>query len=308
MKKTKTAFLTNLISIFLTLRHCSYVNSTSPAPLCFLRAGREIIFRFKRPSNVLASQSKDIFLQWTNINGKVTETKSCFYSTKVDQFFCPTPLSVYDKDLLKQRISSLKAVDRSKKVTVLTHPQAFVPSQHLFDCISNHDARDIRFKESDTNKWVLSWRKSSLSKCFNPSYEVTVTGSNQASPIITTKITKCKQPNGRCEITLPDDVRKDGTLKTVCITSIFSLTLKNYYTITTKRSELCTVSEFSSKYRLKVVNTKTGKVVEDYGIWHHPLGGDNLNKTTLQEIKKTKQKVMTNWKFLKNAKQPQNSR
>ena len=307
MKYTKTTFLTNLLPIFFALHPSSYVNATtsSPAPLCFLRAGREFVFRFKRPSNVAASQSKNIFLQWTNIIGKITKTKrSCFYSTKVDQFFCPTPLSIYDEDSLKQTISDMKAVDRVKKVTIWTHPQSFVPSKHLFDCISNHDVKDIQLQESDSHKWVLSWKKSSFSKCFNPSYKVTVTESNQASPMISTKITTCKQPNGRCEITLPDDVRKDGTLKTVCITSIFSLTVKNYYTTATKRSELCTVSTFSSKYRLKVVNTQTGKVVEDYGLWHHPLGGSNLNKTTLQEIKKTKQKVVSNWKFLKGTNQP----
>ena len=283
--------MTHLMIVVTAVLSVFIINETtckaviSGGPSCMVRGGREFVVAFKRPTQIPSTAvGHNLYLEWS-INKGVTERGSqpCWYYSSTDQIACLTTWSLFNKQIMESSVN-VHVINKSTKKIIWRHPHSFKPYKHLFDCFTNINIRNLKlFESKKANKWHLSWRPLYWSKRFKPRFEVTV--DNKLIDLI--NIQDCNHGNRRkCQIELSDDLRAKTDLE-ICVKSIFDLDEKNYYTTTTKTVKQCTVDSLQSGYRLKVINVKTGKEVDDYGLWHHPLG-EKLNKTVLLEIENTK--------------------
>ena len=269
----------------------------SNAPRCMVRGGREYVIVFQKPTELYSKDiGNDLYLEWSANGITKRGSESCWYSSDSDQITCPTSWSLFNRQIMRSSIQ-VKVINTRNQQIVWKHPTAFQPKKHLFDCLGNINIRDLKlFESSATNKWILSWKPFYLSiQLYRPRFQVTIDSINFNRTI---NIQQCNHRKTKeCQIELPDGIR--GKSVKLCVKSIFTLDAKsNYHTTGTKNITHCTVTSFSSIYRLKVINMKTGQEVVDYGLWHHPQGDEKLNSTTLLKIRKTKKKVHNVWRRL----------
>lgn len=263
---------------------------------CFVRGGIELVFVFKRPKGTVTKKEAKanpciLHLAWSSAVGSKQEKDSCRYYESEDLIACPTRWSVYSKETMT-RSYNLSVVNVKTKAVIWRHGQKYTPFTQLFDCISKK-IYGLRLKDYTKKEgWVLTWSYALTLLHFNPKYEITIDG------IIKKTLTSWDCRGRRCSFKIPSEFR--GKTLQLCVTAVFDLTKDNYHTPKTHRSsKYCTVASLSSNYRLKVINTDTGEVVQDYGYWHHPeYENQRLNKTSILNIKATKMKIDSIWKML----------